>query len=118
MRFYLRDNFLRSWLGALSVAVSSMNFRPVADLVREADQGLETAEGHGLERLVAALYEERSRKEIGDFPLSRMIEGYWDRSGWSIEKLAITPRHDERSREACRARGYLPEDLTDLTAAL
>ncbi len=168
MRFYLRDNFLRSWLGALSVAVSSINFRPVADLVRETDQRLETAEGQGLERLVAALYEERSRKAIGDFPLSRMIEGYWDRSGteidlvaldetgrrlrlgsckrnpgrlvadltrfdghverflssfpryesWSIEKLAITTRHDDRSREACRSRGYLPEDLIDLTAAL
>src|SRR5262249_52994105 len=33
-RFYLLDNFLRSWLGALAVPVASVNFRPLEELVR------------------------------------------------------------------------------------
>lgn len=88
-RFYIRDNFLRSWLGALSIAVSAVNFRPVDDLVREANQRLEIAEGHGLERLAAALYEERSKKKVGDFPLDHMVQGYWDRADTEIDLIAL-----------------------------
>ncbi len=167
-RFYIRDNFLRSWLGALSTAVSAVNFRPVDALVREADQRLETTEGHGLERLAAALYEERSKKKVGDFSLDHMVRGYWDRAGteidliaideageririgsckrnprrlvedlahfdghaarflaafprfdsWTIEKVAIAPRHCSETRRACERRGYIPQDLSDLTAGL
>lgn len=167
-RFYIRDNFLRSWLGALSIAVSAVNFRPVEELVREADQRLEGAEGHGLERLAAALYEERSRKDLGDFSLGHMVRGYWDRAGteidliaidaageririgsckrspqrlvtdlsifdghvarflsafprfgsWSVEKVAIAPRHSAETRRACEQHGFVPQDLVDLTAGL
>ena len=167
-RFYLRDNFLRSWLAALSTAVSAVNFRPLEALVDEADQRLADAEGHGLERLVAALYEERSRKGVGDFPLSSQVHGYWDRSGteidlvaidgenerirlgsckrsatrlaadlahfdghverflkvfpkydsWTVEKVAVAPRHTTETRSRCEERGYLPQDLGDLTDGL
>jgi uncharacterized protein len=46
------------------------------------------AEGHGLERLVATLYAERSRKGVGDLSLTHHIEGFWDkadRAGTQIE---------------------------------
>lgn len=165
-RFYIRDNFLRSWLAALAMPAASVSFRPVDWLVEEADRRLVEAEGHGLERLVAALYEERSRKGIGDFALTSRIQGFWDRhgteldlvaldeagkilrlgtckrneaklvgdlpafdghvarflaamprfAGWRVEKVAIAPRLGDASRKAVRSRGYIPEDLGDLTS--
>lgn len=88
-RFYIRDNFLRSWLAALAVPVASVSFRPVEELVRIADERLAEAEGHGLERLVASLYEERSRKGIGDFALTEHIRGWWDRNDTEIDLVAL-----------------------------
>jgi uncharacterized protein len=88
-RYYLRDNFLRSWLAAIQSPVSAVNFRPEAGLVEQADQRLADVEGHGLERLVGQLYEERSRRGRGDFALTHRIEGYWDRKGTEIDLVAI-----------------------------
>ena len=88
-RYYLRDNFLRSWLAALHSPVSALNFRPEAELVRQADQRLMDAEGGGLERLIAQLYEERSRKGLGDFSLTERIAGYWNRNDTEIDLVAL-----------------------------
>jgi len=88
-RYYVRDNFLRSWLACLASPVSALDFRPVASLVQQADERLVDAEGFGLERLVGVLYEERSRKGLGDFPLTERIKGYWDRREVEIDLVAI-----------------------------
>lgn len=88
-RYYIRDNFLRSWLGALANPVAAIHFRPEADLVELADAKLRLIEGHGLERLVATLYEERSRKGLGDFALTHRICGYWDRGDTEIDLVAL-----------------------------
>lgn len=88
-RYYLRDNFLRSWLAALQSPVSALNFRPEAGLVEQADIRLATVEGHSLERLVGQLYEERSRRGTGDFALTNRIAGYWDRKDTEIDLVAI-----------------------------
>lgn len=88
-RYYVRDNFLRAWLAALASPVHAMNFRPVEDLVRQADARLQESEGYGLERLVAHLYEERSRLGHGDFALSERIEGYWDKAGTEIDLVVV-----------------------------
>jgi hypothetical protein len=88
-RYYIRDNFLRSWLTALQTPVSAMSFRPIDVLVGQADARLADAEGAGLERLVAQLYEERSRRSLGDFALTHRIEGYWDRSDVEIDLVAL-----------------------------
>ena len=93
-RYYLRDNFLRSWLAALHSPVSAVHFRPEASLVQLADERLQQVEGHGLERLVAQLYEERSRRGVGGFALTRRIDGYWDRNDTEIDLVAIND--DER----------------------
>lgn len=94
-RFYIRDNFLRSWLAALAIPVASTNFRPVEALVSQADARLADAEGHGLERLVATLYEERSRKGLGEFPLTAAVRGWWDRGDTEVDLVAIN--EDDRS---------------------
>lgn len=94
-RYYIRDNFLRAWLSALGPAVQAVNFRPLDKLLAQADRDLVTAEGHGFERLVATLYEERSRKGIGDFALSHRIAGYWNRNDVEIDLVALD--EDERT---------------------
>lgn len=83
-RYYISDNFLRSWLMALQRPVSAVHFRPEAQLVAQADELLADAEGAALEELTGRLYEETSRKGLGDFPLSERIKGYWDRAGIEI----------------------------------
>lgn len=88
-RYYLTDNFLRAWLAALTNPVSAINFVPVAGLVKRADERLAEVEGHSLEKLVGLLYEERSRKGLGDFPLTARIQGYWDRNDTEIDFVAI-----------------------------
>lgn len=93
-RYYLRDNFLRAWLAALANPVAALSFRPEAELVAQADRRLLDAEGHGLERLAGVLYEERSRKGVGDFAMTARIQGYWDRRDVEIDLVAV----DEDSR--------------------
>lgn len=88
-RYYVSDNFLRSWLDALHNPVAAINFRPEEVLVAQADSRLREAEGHGLERLAAQLYEERSRRGLGDFALTRHIHGYWDRNDTEIDLVAV-----------------------------
>lgn len=93
-RYYIRDNFLRAWLSALQRPVSAVAFRPVDGLIAQADERLADVEGHALEDLAGQLYEERSRRGIGDFPLSERIRGYWDRADVEIDLVAVN--EDER----------------------
>lgn len=88
-RYYLRDNFLRAWLSSLINSVTALNFRPEHLLVEKSNQSLYQSEGFGFERLVSQLYEERSRKGVGDFSLTHRIEGYWNRSDTEIDLVAL-----------------------------
>lgn len=88
-RYYIADNFLRSWLAALASPISAISFRPRDALIEDADRRLEIAEGHGLERLVASLYEERSRKGLPGFALTERVRGYWDRRDTEIDFVAL-----------------------------
>jgi len=89
-RYYLRDNFLRSWLDALAAPVAAVSFRPLEALISVADQRLMDSEGHALERLAGILYEERSRLGLGDFALTRRVQGFWDRSDIEIDLVAVS----------------------------
>ncbi|MBF0107212.1 MAG: ATP-binding protein [Deltaproteobacteria bacterium] len=93
-KYFISDNFLRAWLGALSTPASAAHFTPVANLVTKTDERLMTMEGRAFEKLIGVIYEERSRKGIGDFVLSRRIAGYWDRAGVEIDFVAV----DETNR--------------------
>lgn len=113
-RYYLRDNFLRSWLAALANPVSALSFRPQAELVAQADRRLEDAEGHGLERLAGVLYEERSRKGLGDFPLTARIQGYWDRREVEIDLVALDEEEQRIRLGTCkRSATKLVKDLAN-----
>jgi hypothetical protein len=83
------DNFLRSWLAALANPVSARAFRPLNNLIEEADQRLADVEGGALEKLAGQLYEERSRKGIGDFPITHRVQGFWDKADTEIDLVAV-----------------------------
>jgi hypothetical protein len=112
-RYYVTDNFLRSWLAALANPVAAIAFRPVDGLVEEADQRLAGLEGRALERLVGQLYEERSRKGIGDFPLSQRVQGYWDRGGTEIDVVAVN--EPEQRLRLCSCKRSAAKLLADVT---
>jgi len=101
-RYYLRDNFLRSWLAALQNPVAAINFRPEAVLVAQADDRLMEVEGHSLERLVAQLYRERSRAGVGDFALTEQIGGYWDRNDTELDFVAIDDDNKRLRLATCK----------------
>ena len=88
-RYYIADNFLRAWLAALSGPVSAINFRPIDELVQAADERLKTVEGYAFEELVAAIYEERSRKGLPGFSLSQRVEGYWNSKDTEIDLVVL-----------------------------
>jgi AAA+ ATPase superfamily predicted ATPase len=89
-RYYIADNFLRSWLQALQRPVSALHFRPEEQLVAQADEALAQAEGHALEDLAGSLYEEASRCSAAEFPLSERIRGYWDQNEVEIDLVAVS----------------------------
>src|SRR5690606_17750413 len=88
-RYYISDNFLVAWLSALKPSVDAINFRPVDQLVQRADERLRKAEGFALEKLIARLYEERSRKGLPGFSLTQRIAGYWDSGDTEIDLVAL-----------------------------
>jgi AAA+ ATPase superfamily predicted ATPase len=113
-RYYVTDNFLAAWLAALASRVSARTFRPVEQLVAEADERLEMVEGVGLEKLVGQIYEERSRRGIGDFSLTQRIRGYWDKKDTEIDLVAVNDE-DRRIRfGSCkRSPDKLLSDITN-----
>jgi AAA+ ATPase superfamily predicted ATPase len=111
-RYYLRDNFLRAWLSSLTTPVAAINFRPQTTLVNQADRRLVDTEGFGLERLAGQLYEERSRKGVGDFALTHRVQGYWDRPGTEIDLVALNEDDQVIRFGTCkRSAAKLPPDL-------
>lgn len=114
-RYYIRDNFLRAWLAALQHPVAAVAFRPMDTLIDQADQRLMEVEGHALEDMVAQLYEERSRRGVGDFPLSQRIQGYWDRRNVEIDFVGISEQTRRIRFASCKRN---PERLTGSLPAL
>lgn len=101
-RYYIRDNFLRAWLSALQRPVSATAFRPLEELITQADERLATVEGFALEALTGQLYEERSRLGMGDFALSDRIRGYWDRGDVEIDLVAVAESERRIRFGTCR----------------
>ena len=101
-RYYVTDNFLRSWLAALANPVSAIGFRPLDELVEEADLRLANVEGGSLEKLAGQLYEERSRKGIGDFPITHRVQGFWDKADTEIDLVAINEETETIRFGSCK----------------
>lgn len=113
-RYYVSDNFLRSWLAALANPVSAIAFRPLQELVDEADQRLANVEGGSLEKLVGQLYEERSRKGVGDFPVTHRVQGFWDKADTEIDLVAVNETTETIRFGSCkRSPGKLISEMNN-----
>jgi AAA+ ATPase superfamily predicted ATPase len=78
-RYYIADNFLQAWLGVAKPAREEARLKPLDKAIAPALRRLETLEGFAFEKLIRALHLETSRKGKGDFELSRLQLGYWNR---------------------------------------
>lgn len=95
-RYYITDNFLAAWLGALARNVQRARVVPVADAVRRADEMLKPHEGIAFEKMIRLLTEECSRKAVGDFPVTEIVRGYWNKPDGSDIEIDLVARDDDR----------------------
>lgn len=96
-RYVITDNFLLSWLGAISRNVQAARIQPLPHPLRRADEALAVREGHGFEKMVRLLTEECSRKGAGDFELSNFVRGYWNKpAGGSVELDIVAYNEDDK----------------------
>lgn len=85
-RYVITDNFLGAWLAAIQRNVRLARIRPIEEAVAKADLSLATHEGFAFEKLVRQITEECSRKGVGDFSLTQLVAGYWNKAdGTDIE---------------------------------
>ncbi len=78
-RYYVVDNFLLAWLGAIERQIKAARVRPMEICVTACARRLETVEGHSFEKMVRLLVEELSRKGDERFQVTSRVEGYWNR---------------------------------------
>ena len=91
-RYQISDNFLRAWLSAILRNVQLARIRPTEEGVSKADEALMTNEGFAFEKMVRLAHEECSRKQVGDFSLTHLVKGYWnkpDGSDIEIDLVAV-----------------------------
>jgi uncharacterized protein len=78
-RYYLTDNFLQSALAIAAPAVQSALIRPFDSVMSRAEPRVNSQEGFSFEKLIRQLHTECSRKGKGDFSLTDINVGYWNR---------------------------------------
>nr|WP_159727769.1 DUF234 domain-containing protein [Methylosinus sp. Ce-a6] len=91
-RYAITDNFLSAWLAAIQRNVRLARIRPIEEAVAKADRSLQTHEGYAFEKLVRQIAEECSRKGVGDFSLTQLVAGYWNKADGSdieIDMIAL-----------------------------
>ena len=78
-RYYIADNFLQSWLAVAKPAREAARMKPMEKTLELARPRLNGVEGFAFEKLIRKLHEECSKKGKGDFELSSLQLGYWNR---------------------------------------
>ena len=115
-RYVIADNFLASWLKALGRNVQAARIRPVEQAIARADESLKTQEGYGFEKMVRVLTEECSRKGIGDFSLTEIVRGYWNKPDGADIEIDLVASNEEDAMVrfgSCKrsASGHTEKDL-------
>ena len=78
-RYYISDNFLLSWLGAIYRQVKASKVLPLGHCVSTCCRGLETVAGPAFEKKIRQLVAELSRRNDPDLSITEIVEGYWNR---------------------------------------
>lgn len=79
-RYYITDNFLKTWLAVIKPAREAARLKPVEKVLPLALTRLCGLEGFAFEKLIRQLHVETARKGKGDFALSDVKLGYWNRA--------------------------------------
>ena len=105
---------LQTWSGCSTGNAGSSAFRPIDELIDEADQRLADVEGGALEKLAGQLYEERSRRGIGDFPITHRVQGFWNKADTEIDLVAVNDATKSIRFGTCkRSRKKLVSDVNN-----
>lgn len=96
-RYTIADNFLRSWLHSLARNVQIARIRPVNEAINRADEALKIQEGHAFEKMVRLMTEECSRKGVGDFELTDIVRGYWNKQDGSDIEIDLVAYNEEEA---------------------
>lgn len=88
-RYYIADNFLQAWLAVAKPAREAARLKPLDKVLAPAMRRLETLEGFAFEKLVRGVHLEMSRKGLGDFELSELKLGYWNRPRDATKSIEI-----------------------------
>lgn len=78
-RYRISDNFLAAWLAAIEPGVQAARVQPLGRALAITAQRLANHEGLVFERMVRKLMAEASRRAVGDFALTELVSGYWNR---------------------------------------
>ena len=78
-RYYVADNFLQGWLAVAKPARDVARLKPMDRAIAYALPRMDTHEGHAFEKLIRHLHVECSRKGKGDFSLTDINLGFWNR---------------------------------------
>ncbi|RKJ98603.1 ATP-binding protein [Alicycliphilus denitrificans] len=114
-RYYIADNFLQAWLAVAKPAREEARLKPLEKAIAPALRRLETLEGFAFEKLIRSLHLETSRKGKGDFELSELKLGYWNRprdASKAIEiDLVALDEANKKVRFGCCKRASSAHDL-------
>ena len=94
-RYSITDNFLMAWLRAIERNVRLSRVRPIDTPLSRADKMLFEHEGYTLEKMVKLLTEEASRKGVGDFLLTDLVLGYWNKPDGSDIEIDLVALNEE-----------------------
>lgn len=88
-RYYVADNFLQAWLAVAKPARETARLKPMSKAISLAIPRLQSLEGFAFEKLIRKLHVECSRKGKGDFELTSLSLGYWNRMKNSDQSIEI-----------------------------
>jgi uncharacterized protein len=116
-RYRITDNFLTAWLSSLARNVQLARIRPMDEAIAKADETLKVHEGYSFEKMVKLVLEECSRKKVGDFSLTKLVKGYWNKpDGKDIEiDIVAINETDKIIRVGSCKRSSLKHDSTTLS---
>lgn len=88
-RYYITDNFLQAWMSVAKPARDANRIRPIDFAISKAMPRSQTLEGHAFEKLIRQLHVECSKKGKGDFALTSIELGFWNRARSEQRQIEI-----------------------------
>lgn len=97
-RYTISDNFLLAWLKAIQRNVNVARVQPVEKPVQRASEMLKIHEGFTFEKMTRLCVQEMSQKGVGDFELTDIVQGYWNKpDGSDIEIDLVALNEDSQT---------------------